>query len=179
MAKSKRDVSWKDVKSSLASQGTKELLKLLQDLYALSDENKRFIDTRCGFGGSLKPFKNRITSCMFADDDEIDIAGAKKAISEYRKVTDDAIGTLDLMIHFVECGTRYTLNFGDMWEEFYDSLESMFNRAVKMLQKMDERTVKTFLPRLEKLVRDTDGMGWGYHDGLTDTLSEAFPDVEI
>jgi hypothetical protein len=184
MAKRKPEVkvSWKDVKSTLVSRETKELLGLIQDLYALSDENKRFIDTRCGLGGSLKPFEDQIESCMFPDvlaNDDVDISGAKRVISQYRKATDDPIGTLDLMIFFVECGTRFTLNYGDMWEEFYGSLESMFGRAVKLLETMDKRTVRTFLPRLEQLVWDTADIGWGYHDGLKAILSEAFPDAEI
>ena len=183
MDKKSAKITWKDVKAILVKSNPDGLLALIQQLYALSENNQRFIHTRYGLGDLLRPFKEQIEANIspdvMASDEEFSIARARKAISEYRKATDDSVGTLDLMIYFVECGTRHTLEYGNMWEEYYDSLESMFARAVKALREMDAKTVRVFLPRLENLVRDTNGMGWGYHDSLMDALLETFPDADI
>jgi hypothetical protein len=180
MPNKQREASWKDVRAALGMKDAKELLSLIQQLYSLDEDNRRFIHAKFSLGDLLQPYKNQIETHMCPDpyeNEEVSISAARKAISEYRKATGDPLGTLDLMIYFVECGTQFTLDFGDMWEEFYDSLESMFSKAVKMLKGMDKKTIDVFLPRLEKLVRDTDGMGWGYHDGLGDALCEEFPDA--
>jgi hypothetical protein len=183
MNKKSPKATWKDVRAVLAKREPNELLTLIQQLYALSEDNQRFIHARYGLGDLLRPFKEQIEANIcpdpMASDEEFSIAKARKAISEYRKAADDPVGTLDLMIYFVECGTRCTLEYGDMWEEYYDSLESMFTKAVKALRKMDAKTIRAFLPRLEKLVRDTEGMGWGYHDGLADAMFEEFPDADV
>lgn len=183
MNKKQQAVSWKDVKAALAGKDQNVLLMLIQQLYALNDDNQRFIHARFGLGELLKPFKAQIEANLYPDpeasDEKISITKARKAISEYRKAAGDAVGTLDLMIFFVECGTRCTLEYGDMWEEYYDSLELMFRKAAETLREMDDKTIQEFLPRLEKLVRDTDGMGWGYHDGLADSLLQEFPDADI
>ena len=181
MQKQQREPTWKDIKSILARNNQNELLKLIQQIYGMDKDIKRFIHTKCGLGDTLSSFKKQIESHVYPDPcephEEFSLSTARKAISEYRKATDDPLGTLDLMIYYVECGTQCTLDYGDMWEEFYDSPESMFSKAVNTLKEMDKKSIEALLPRLEELVRITKGMGWGYHDGLVDTLYSEFPDA--
>ena len=44
-----------------------------------------------------------------------------------------------------------------------------------MLQNSDQDTIDRFLPRLEGIVRQAQGIGWGYYDAIAETLKEAFP----
>ena len=44
-----------------------------------------------------------------------------------------------------------------------------------MLQNSDQDTIDRFLPRLEGIVRQAHGIGWGYYDAIAETLEEAFP----
>lgn len=53
----------------------------------------------------------------------------RKAISDYKKASGDEVGVLDIMVYYVEMGTKFTLEYGDIYEEFYDSLESMFKKV--------------------------------------------------
>ena len=98
----------------------------------------------------------------------------RKAISDYKKATHDPVGTLELMVYYVECGNQFTVDYGDIDEAFYESLDAMFTQVVKTLQKSDEKTVERFLPRLEGIVRQAHGIGWGYYDTISETLEEAF-----
>jgi hypothetical protein len=51
----------------------------------------------------------------------------------------------------------------------------MFTQIVKRLQQSDHDTMDRFLPRLQGIVRQARGIGWGYYDAIAETLEEAFP----
>lgn len=98
---------------------------------------------------------------------------AKYIISDYLRETGDADGALELRLHYVEMGTRYTNKYGDIDERFYISMETAFGDVIDELnRRRDAKLMARFRPRLEKLVRDTEDIGWGYHDGLCDMMEE-------
>lgn len=90
---------------------------------------------------------------------------ARKAVSDYAKVSCSPKNLADLMLTFVESGVDFTDTYGDIDEPFYNSMESMFERLLKFLVKED--LFDHFYNRLEKIVLDTRGMGWGFHDELS------------
>lgn len=83
------------------------------------------------------------------------------------------------MVYYVEQANQFTLDHGDMWEQFYLSVENMFSRAVKQIQELDRKGKDTnsFRERLAKVVKSTSEIGWGYHDTLTDIYYEAFGEL--
>ena len=93
---------------------------------------------------------------------------ARQAISEYKKVSRDPLGLADLMIFFVEMGVRFTNEYGDIDEPFYNSMESMYHKALQHIMKYAVQD--TFELRCRKIVDDSYHTGWGFHD----TLSEMF-----
>ena len=126
--------TWSDVKSVIANLDQKQLLILLSDLYKFSKENQAFFHARFGVGvDPLIPYKKTIEECMYPDvycDKPIQISKAKRAISSYSKGIGDALGETELMIFFVECGNKFTVDFGDIDESFYDALNLMYKRAI-------------------------------------------------
>jgi len=76
----------------------------------------------------------------------------KKAISDYFKATKDRIGQLELMIYYVEIGNQFIIDFGDIDEPFYSSLESMFNRILSNIENQPTTIQKQYLPRIENIV---------------------------
>jgi hypothetical protein len=80
------------------------------------------------------------------------------------------------MVYYVECGTRFTVDYGDIDAGFYESLESMFSQIVKTLQQSDEETIEHFVPRLEYIFHRACNIGWGYYDTISDMLEKAFPE---
>ena len=180
MKKQARAASWQDVKAILSQQSPQELLQLIRDLYALRPEVKDFIHARfLRAKANVAPYKKTIHPSLYPDvihGEDMDLARGRKAISEYKKATNDPIGTLDLMTYYVECGTQFTVDYGDIDEGFYESLDAMFTQVVKRLQHSDQETIDRFLPRLEGIVRQAQGIGWGYYDAIAETLEEAFPE---
>jgi Family of unknown function (DUF6155) len=96
---------------------------------------------------------------------------AKKAISDYRKVCDNEVDTIDIMLFYVEQGVKFTLAYGDIDEAFYSSMEGMYQKALSAINELDVKNI--FEQRSRKIVTDTSGIGWGFHD----TLSEIFQNL--
>ncbi|MGA1870950.1 MAG: hypothetical protein ACMUJM_20630 [bacterium] len=76
------------------------------------------------------------------------------------------------MIHYLESGNRFTLDFGDIDEQFYSSLESMFARILSELRKLSKNVQDQYLSRLEDIVSSVRNIGWGYYDYISDLLEE-------
>jgi len=171
--------TWVDVKKTIKSFECAQLIEVIRDLYQLSAENKTFLDARfLNRGASLLQYKKIILNCLYHDvmdeNDDFDFSRADKAIEDYAKATYNIEGTVDLMIYYVECGNRFTLDYGDINESFYDTLIEMYKKAIDSVLKMPKKKQGLFRKRLEKVMESSDGIGWGYHDDLCNFYYEAF-----
>lgn len=171
------------MKAALSERNRDELLGLLRDLYEVSPSNKQFMEARLRIGtNQIAPYKKIVADCMYPDvyrDRPVQIAKAKKAIGDYRKAAPgDVFGAIDLMIFFVECGNRLTREFGDIDEPFYDALLSMYAKAVETVVGLPGPAAEPLRKRLRELTDSSNGIGWGYHDGLCDEYYSAFPEED-
>ena len=176
----KKKPTWTDVKSAIAGFERSALIGLISNLYTFSSENKDFLHARFSLCADvLKPYKKTIEEALYPDvmsNDDVEIATAKKAISNYGKAVGDPKGMLELMVYFVECGAGFSLDVGYGDEVFFASLERMYEKAIKLLLTLDEATIDDYYGRFEELVTSTRDIGWGFHDTLGDVFSEAFPE---
>ena len=127
----KKAVSVKQLKEFLTQQSEEGLQKLIVDLYALSVENRNFISTQCYLSkNTLDIYEQIIGGALYPKIGKpLKLSMGRKAISDYKKASGDEVGVLDIMVYYVEMGTKFTLEYGDIYEEFYDSLESMFKKV--------------------------------------------------
>jgi len=100
------------------------------------------------------------------------LAVAKKAVTEYKKVTKNPAGIADIMLFYVEQGVKFTNAYGDIDEPFYNSMESMYEKAVEWIIRYAMPDI--FQERCLRIVEDTSDIGWGFHDNLSDIYSDAF-----
>jgi hypothetical protein len=100
------------------------------------------------------------------------LAIAKKAISDYKKVCLTEADLIDMMLFYVEQGVKFTQAYGDIDEPFYLSLEGMYDKALSRIIKSELE--ETFEKRCRRIVEDTSGMGWGFHETLSEMYEEAF-----
>ena len=107
---------------------------------------------------------------------DYDLAVAKRAIREFSQASSDPEAIADLMIYAVECGNRFTLNCGDIDEDFYDGLIEIYAAAIKIVLQLPKHVRSVYRRRLEKIMESSDGIGWGYHDDLGNLFSRAFPE---
>ena len=98
------------------------------------------------------------------------MAEARKAIREYHKATGHVAGTIELMLTFVEDGTAFTCEYGDINEAFYDNLESVLKELVTHLLQDGGELYPRFCDRLEQLATIATHIGWGYGDFVLDQV---------
>ena len=175
--KKKKAPAWSDVKAVLERLEQPDLLALISDLYHASQDNRTFLHARYSVGDDvLGPYRKIIEQSMDPDvlNEEVDIVRAKKAIEDYSKAVRNVQGEAELLTYFVECGHRFTLAYGDIDEEFYDTLLEVYNEAIKKVLGLPTHQQEGFRKRLGKIMRSSDGIGWGYHDGLCEEYYAAF-----
>lgn len=175
--RNKKKINWADAKAILIKKEKAELLKLIADLYSFNEENKAFINSRFSIGENpIDFYKAIITESLYPDlskGQSIMLSKGKKAISTYFKATKDKIGKLELMMHYLETGNQFAFDFGDMYDRFYYSLESMFNQILVTLEKESENTQKEYFLRLEKVVASSKNFGWGYYETICELFTNA------
>lgn len=177
-----RGPTWSDVKSKVVNLDHKQLIQIVGDLYRLSKENEEFLNARFGvLDDPLAPFKKSIEESMYPDiysDKPIQISRAQGAIRRYCKAVGDISGEAELKIFFVECGTRFTVEYGDMDEGFYNALNLMYKEAINKILSLPVEQRDDFRERLEEIMKSSRNIGWGYYDELREDYYEAFPEDE-
>ena len=101
---------------------------------------------------------------------------ARKAVMDYKKLSSSPEGLADLMLFYVEQGVAYTNEYGDITEAFYSSMESMYEKALQHLVKY--HLENQFEERCRAVVKNTSGIGWGFHDTLGGMYDEYFDEDE-
>ena len=94
----------------------------------------------------------------------------KKAISDYKKLKPSAGAVAELMLCLVDNACRFTAEYGDMWESYYDSVISNFGALLKHIDKAGLFDV--YRARLEQCVETVRDCGWGLYDDMGDMFYE-------
>ena len=150
-----------------------QLIALLGDLYKQHKAVREYLDffVKPNETALFGAHHERVLRAFYPKrGDDYNLRVAKRAISDFRKYGPAPHLLADLMLFYVECGVRYTNDYGDINENFYLSLEHMYADTLELLQR--EELLPRFAPRLAKVVTDTDGIGWGFHDALAETYDE-------
>jgi len=161
-----------ELKKKLKSKTQKELIDDIATLFKSFDVVKEYYQVQLFDNDEsvLQKYKAIIEHEFFPISERKDpparLSVAKKAITEYKKLTSSGINITDIMVFYVETGVRFTIEYGDIDEAFYISMESMYEKAIKFIDKNGLATI--FNNRLLAIVNNTEGMGWGFHDGLAD-----------
>ena len=101
-------------------------------------------------------------------------AKCRKVISDFQKLKPEPACVADLMLFYIEQGCEYTMTFGDMWEQYYITLENNFDKAVKFI--FMHGLLIQYYERIEKLLENANNCGWGFYDTpIQITRKEAIP----
>ncbi|MBN1220258.1 MAG: hypothetical protein JXM69_15120 [Anaerolineae bacterium] len=158
-----------------------ELLDIIRDLYRLNKDNKVFLTTQLGLGSSeelAEPYRRAIRREFNPDRGfpRLNLGAARKALNDFRRANADPRAEIEMMVYYVEQGVACTLQYGDIDEAFYSSLEGVFEDAIALLRQRDNPEFEAeFCPCLERIVRKTSGIGWGFHDYLDEVFYSAYP----
>ncbi len=172
----KKPSGWSAVRQRLATWQKPALLALLKDLYDAADGNRDWLQARClaeaNGGELLEKYRGKIEHQFFPDRGfgKLKLGEARKAIRDYRKATASVPGTAELLMAFVEYGVRFTREYGDIDERFYNSVESVLQELATLLRGEAREMYPQLRERLAIVEQMSSGIGWGFHDFISDVL---------
>ena len=169
-------VKWTEVQELLQKAEKKELIDLIRELYGHSVGDRMLINSRY-LGEGVKKEKNKmlqkyrkIIKEEFLPEkglEKIRYSVAERAINDYSNALGDLVGTLDLMLTYVEGGVRFASTFGAIDDEFYDSIEGMLDRLCELLKTEEgQKYYPLFRERLLKACSDSENIGWGFEEAI-------------
>ncbi len=170
-------ITLRELKRHLGQRSQAELAADIVDLFTRLDPVKDYYHIRLDAGHDeelIAKYKAAIEREFFPTRGfgRVRLATARKAITDYKKVSASIAGLVDLMLFYVEMGVRFTNTYGDIDEPFYNSMESMYARAAKII--VEHQLRDQFEPRCRRIVADTTGIGWGFHDNLNIMYGDFF-----
>ena len=167
-----KSIGWQNVRQQLNDWTKPALIALVKDLYDASPDNRDFLQARfqaeANAGTALEKYRYKIVEQFFPARGfgKLKLGEARKTIRDFRKATGNLTGTIDLMLTYVENGTEFTHEFGDINESFYISLESVLDEMAQLLLGEGSEQYPQFRERIQRLTIHADHIGWGYGDAL-------------
>ena len=137
------------VKKILMSMPKEEIIGMVLEMYDARKEAKEYLE-------------------FYANPDE------DGKLEEYKKLKPSADKLADLMLCYVENACRFTYDYGDMWEQYYTSVENNFDKTMAFIAK--NNMLEHFKPRLRQCVEWASPCGWGFADTIADIYYEHFPE---
>jgi hypothetical protein len=167
----------KDLKQYLGTSSREQLIAEIAEMFSKIDAVRDYYQSKLNLGYSAEvseKYKSIIKHEFFPARGfgRARLSVARKAVSDYKKVSASKFGAADIMLYYVEMGVQFTNTYGDIDEAFYNSMESMYERAVKYI--VQHGMQRQFEERCRRIVTDTSDIGWGFHDGLSCIYEEHF-----
>jgi len=165
------------IKSSLNNLSQKQLVDLIIRLYKKSPENKELIDSifdTTVIDCAYKKYKQQILQEFYPKKGlpKIRFSVMRSAIKKFKDISNNTQLIAELMYLIVITGTKFCKEWGMDYEEYYNSLLSMFKTLLKHLEKSN--LIGAFQQECNEIVRLSEDTGWGYHDDLTSIYEEYF-----
>lgn len=165
-----------EIKKELKKLDKNKLVDLVADLYKNNKAVKEFFDFYVypNERDLFEKYRDKIFHAFYPKRGyTYKLKEGKKAISDFKKLGTSHELVADLMLFYVETGVKFTIDFGDINEGFYSSLETTYVEALKLMQQ--ENLLDKFADRAGKIVNDAINTGWGFHDFLSDVYSDFYP----
>lgn len=171
-------MSKSSVKKLLKSFTKEQIIDVVMELYDARKEAKEFLEffAQPNEESKVEEYKRIIEAEFFPlrGDAKLRFSVCKKAISDFKKLKPSPTALADLMVYYMENACEFTGTFGDMWEQYYESVEGNFKRTLDFL--VDNDLLAQFQPRIKKCLEWTDKCGWGFPDVLYQFYYEAIAD---
>lgn len=154
------------------------LEKEIKKLFSKFKEVQTYYELELGQDTSsvLQEFKDRIRKEYFPNRG-FGRAGSKESrmiISEFKRISIFQKDVVELLLYRVEIMLEFTRAYGDIEEAFYNSMESSFNEACKLIKR--EKLEKEYRKECKRLLEETYDFGWGLYDGFKYSFDNFLPE---
>lgn len=168
-----------EISKYLKSLSAEKLMEEIKKLHKLFPDVREYYQAQLSDGGEeklLKKYKKIIKDEFLLGrgwGGDAKLSVARKAVNDFTKLSRNNKNVADIMIYYVEVGVKCINAFGDIDEPFYASMEKMYEKVAEYV--LEHRIEYLFTSRFEKIVKDTENIGWGFHDNLQEMFWEFFP----
>jgi hypothetical protein len=168
--------TWAAVKAQLAGFDRAGLIGLIQDLYAAEKDNRNFLHSRFGLGEDvLKPYIKTLNRWLWPDvlrNQDISVAKAKKAISDYRKAVGEPAGLAELMVVFCENAVAFSNEVGYQDGDYINTVIRMFEEALKLTRQLSSDDSDALVARLRGVRSNSKNLGYNLPAELDSVLED-------
>jgi DNA primase len=164
-----------ELKKELTKLDKDELIEIVTDLYKKNKSVKEYFEFYVNPNETelFKKYRTKVIEAFFPQHGfNCNLKEGKKAIADFKKLGASPESIADLMLIYAENGVQYTNDYGDIYESFYNSVTSVYRNALMLMKK--ENLLDKFKDRVMKIVHDTDGIGWNFHDDISDIYGEYY-----
>ena len=165
-----------NIKKELKKLDKDKLIGLVADLYQKNKSVKEFFDFYVNPNERelFEKYRDKVFEAFYPKRGyNFKLKDAKQAISDFKKLGASLNLLADLMLFYVETGVKFTNDYGDVNQTFYKSLATTFVDSLTLMRK--ENLLDKFEDRVGKVVDDTSGIGWGFHDYLVQVWVDFYP----
>jgi hypothetical protein len=153
-----------NIKSELTKLDKKALIEILTDLYKKNKPVQDYLNLYIkpeDEASLLESYRLKVYESFFPRRGyNYNLKQGKQAITDFKKLGTSPESVAGLMLFYVETGIRFTNNFGDINEAFYNSLSSTFSTALKLAHK--EGILEQFEQRASDIFESSENFGWGF-----------------
>jgi Family of unknown function (DUF6155) len=168
-----RPIDAKDLKRYLKLKSQHELISQIAELFTRFDQVKDFYEIRINPAFNNAPvqqkYKNEIRNAVIPQSEKDfrnapNLAKAEKAVSDYKRIAVSNIEVAEIYLHYVETVIDFINEFGEIDEDFYESMELKFEEALKLIVKDNLEDV--FEKECQRIIGEAEGIGYGSYDDL-------------
>lgn len=166
-----------DLKKNLNNLSKEELLALLIEVYKKRSDSKELIESKFDSDMEIiafEKYKKQIENEFFPERGlpTLRYSNMRSALKNFKDISSDPELIAELMFSHVENGVNFTNEFGDIDEKFYDNISRMYLNLLKHLSR--NNLLSEYKDRCFKVVTETNDIGWGFHDEITDLYGEFY-----
>ena len=162
------------LKKCLSKLTKEQVIEVVLELYDARKEAKEYLDyyVNPNDNEKLDEYKKIIYNEFYPSRGEpkCRFSVCRKAVSDFKKLKPDTICIADLMLFYIETGVEFTAEYGDMWEQYYTTLENNFGKTMEFI--CNNGYLEEFRLRIEKMLKNAEHCGWGFPDTLYDFYYE-------
>ena len=164
------------IKKLLQSMTKEDIIEMVLDMYSARKEAKEYLEfyAEPDEKGKLEEYKAIIQEEFYPKrrrEPQTRFSVCRKALADFKKLKPSADALAELMVSYMEWATEFTFDYGDMWEQYYDSVESNFGKTVKHI--VLNNLWSKYDKRLQQCVKWSEGNGYGFADAIASMYEEA------
>jgi hypothetical protein len=164
------------LKQSLSTKSNKELVQEIADLYKKFSIVKEYYQAREGSPEDIVEkykdiIKKEFTYGHTRGMPKARLSVARKAVQDFKKLSEKPDVLIDLMLTFVEEVSDFNTEFGPDSEPYYTSPEGMYDDVLSLMDKSD--LLATFQVRA-KLIAQHATDAWGHSDSLSASYQDYY-----